>query len=198
MWARTSALSHWVVSLCTPCLLFQLSFAAHAFGSMRLCCMRATLWRRRCDTPQAMSCVDRSPVRACTCAARFHAVSEAAVLEPRNFPALRHWSLSSALCACVSVAIGGCCPHLRSAVLCVVCIICHRECLCALTHARGPVCMCLRMFFCRVQDYWFGYKMFCYAFYSHSVEHESEFRDSKLGWWPSAFWHLARLFCFIG
>lgn len=35
---------------------------------------------------------------------------------------------------------------------------------------------------CRVEDYWVGYKLFCYAYYSHSVSHESEFRLSKLGW----------------
>ena len=34
---------------------------------------------------------------------------------------------------------------------------------------------------CRVEDYWQGYKLFCYAFYSHSEAHESEFRNSKLG-----------------
>lgn len=32
-----------------------------------------------------------------------------------------------------------------------------------------------------VEDYWQGYKLFCFAFYSHSVEHEIEFRHSKLG-----------------
>ena len=37
----------------------------------------------------------------------------------------------------------------------------------------------LRLFF-RAEDYWRGYKLFCYAYYSHSVAHESEFRDSKL------------------
>ena len=34
---------------------------------------------------------------------------------------------------------------------------------------------------CRVEDYWLGYKLFCYAYYSHSISHESEFRLSKLG-----------------
>lgn len=34
---------------------------------------------------------------------------------------------------------------------------------------------------CSVQDYWEGYKLFCYAFYSHSVQHEYEFQQSKLG-----------------
>ena len=34
---------------------------------------------------------------------------------------------------------------------------------------------------CRVEDYWLGYKMFCYAYYSHSFIHESMFRNSKLG-----------------
>jgi hypothetical protein len=34
---------------------------------------------------------------------------------------------------------------------------------------------------CRVEDYWEGYKLFCYAYYSHSAQHESEFQQSKLG-----------------
>ena len=32
-----------------------------------------------------------------------------------------------------------------------------------------------------VEDYWEGYKAFCYAYYSHSVPHESAFRATKLG-----------------
>ena len=39
----------------------------------------------------------------------------------------------------------------------------------------------IQLFAGRVEDFWQGYKLFCYAFYSHSVEHESEFRHSKLG-----------------
>ena len=39
--------------------------------------------------------------------------------------------------------------------------------------------MCMPL--CRVEDYWQGYKLFCYAYYSHSIQHESEFRLSKLG-----------------
>jgi hypothetical protein len=34
---------------------------------------------------------------------------------------------------------------------------------------------------CRPEDYWIGYKLFCYAFYSHSIPHVSEFRQTKLG-----------------
>lgn len=33
----------------------------------------------------------------------------------------------------------------------------------------------------RVEDYWEGYKLFCYSYYSHSVAHEEEFRRCKLG-----------------
>ena len=36
---------------------------------------------------------------------------------------------------------------------------------------------------CRVDDYWLGYKLFCYAYYAHSFQHEAEFWQSKLGWW---------------
>jgi hypothetical protein len=39
----------------------------------------------------------------------------------------------------------------------------------------------IRVFVCRVDDYWEGYKLFCYAFYSHSSQHELEFEHSKLG-----------------
>ena len=34
---------------------------------------------------------------------------------------------------------------------------------------------------CSVQDYWEGYKLFCYAYYSHFARHAIEFRESKLG-----------------
>ena len=33
----------------------------------------------------------------------------------------------------------------------------------------------------RAEDYWRGYKLFCFAYYSHSLEHVWEFRESKLG-----------------
>lgn len=32
-----------------------------------------------------------------------------------------------------------------------------------------------RSYICRVQDYWHGYKLFCYGFYSRSARHEAEF-----------------------
>ena len=47
---------------------------------------------------------------------------------------------------------------------------------------------------CRLQDYWLGYKLFAYAYYSHSATHESEFKVSKLGWWICPFFVLSR-FC---
>ena len=34
---------------------------------------------------------------------------------------------------------------------------------------------------CRPEDYWLGYKFFCFAYYSHSIQHEMEFQNSKLG-----------------
>lgn len=37
--------------------------------------------------------------------------------------------------------------------------------------------MCL----CRAEDFWEGYKLFCYAYYSHSAPHEIQFRHTKLG-----------------
>lgn len=44
---------------------------------------------------------------------------------------------------------------------------------------------------CRVADYWEGYKLFCYAYYEHYFEHESEFEQSKLG----SFFSFAISFC---
>ena len=41
---------------------------------------------------------------------------------------------------------------------------------------------------CSAEDFWHGYKLFCYAFYSHSEPHEAEFRATKLG----AFFELHR------
>ena len=49
---------------------------------------------------------------------------------------------------------------------------------------------------CRIEDYWEGYKLFCYAYYSHSMQHESEFRETKLG----SFFHSTNWFvvwCFF-
>ena len=47
-----------------------------------------------------------------------------------------------------------------------------------------------RMYVCRAEDYWEGYKLFCYAYYSHSLQHELQFQQSKLGlsmsWAPSS------------
>ena len=34
---------------------------------------------------------------------------------------------------------------------------------------------------CSIQDYWEGYKLLCYAYYSHSMQHEYDFQQSKLG-----------------
>ena len=39
----------------------------------------------------------------------------------------------------------------------------------------------------RVEDYWEGYKLFCYAYYLHSLQHESAFKQSKLGSWFCPF-----------
>lgn len=44
-----------------------------------------------------------------------------------------------------------------------------------------PTASCLWMSVCRAEDYWEGYKLFCYGYYSHSIQHEHEFRHCKLG-----------------
>ena len=46
---------------------------------------------------------------------------------------------------------------------------------------RGPMFIDLLDCVGSVQDYWEGYKLFCYAYYSHSARHANDFRDSKLG-----------------
>ena len=40
-----------------------------------------------------------------------------------------------------------------------------------------------------VHDYWEGYKLFCYGYYSHSARHAAEFRETKLGEYiPTLVW----------
>ena len=96
------------------------------------------------------------------------------------------WARSPAvLCAVlgsgnISVAVGSCrwqpsFPEVAATLLC-------SDLWGLYIDVRAPVwsadcwqCMC------RVEDYWQGYKIFCYAFYSHSVAHESEFKNLKLG-----------------
>ena len=79
----------------------------------------------------------------------------------------------------------------------------HQFFLCPSFHSRslwlGLVLLCLwplpppqcavlgfashikHIFVRRAQDYWVGYKLFCYSYYSHSPQHVVEFRESKLG-----------------
>lgn len=38
-----------------------------------------------------------------------------------------------------------------------------------------------RLCACRAEDFWQGYKLFCFAYYSNSEQHVAEFRHSKLG-----------------
>ena len=48
-------------------------------------------------------------------------------------------------------------------------------------HMRWFLVVDIQPLVCRLEDYWVGYKLFCYAYYSHSFPHVSEFRNSKLG-----------------
>ena len=64
------------------------------------------------------------------------------------------------------------------------------QCVVPCVLARMLLChIDLRMNVCRAEDYWEGYKLFCYAYYSRSLQHEHEFHQSKLGsctsWGPS-------------
>ena len=61
-------------------------------------------------------------------------------------------------------------PFASVVSMCLSCLTCF---FCWLLVFRTHVCS--------VQDYWEGYKLFCYAYYSHSVQHEYEFLQSKLG-----------------
>ena len=45
----------------------------------------------------------------------------------------------------------------------------------------GSVLLSLPMCAYRAEDYWIGYKFFCFAYYSNSQQHEAEFEHSKLG-----------------
>jgi hypothetical protein len=66
-----------------------------------------------------------------------------------------------------------------------------RTCNTLLTHAViWPIL--LWHLVCRVDDYWLGYKFFCYAYYSRSVQHEAEFRESILG---ACFFPPSCIFC---
>ena len=56
-------------------------------------------------------------------------------------------------------------------------MVCALPALCRVNNCHIEFRLCA----CRVKDYWQGYKLFCFAYYSHSKEHEAEFRHSKLG-----------------
>lgn len=65
------------------------------------------------------------------------------------------------------------------------------ECLNFMSCTRSFFLKCRRCV-CRVEDYWEGYKFFCYAYYSHSIPHMAHFRETKLGsLFHSANWFLA-------
>lgn len=52
------------------------------------------------------------------------------------------------------------------------------------THVLTIVCsVILPLALCvyRAEDYWIGYKLFCFAYYLNSRQHEAEFEHSKLG-----------------
>ena len=83
--------------------------------------------------------------------------------------------------------------HLRDAVC--VRAFCHgfffprSANVCGNFVACPDVCCVFRVYaqsLCRPADYWHGYKLFCYAYFSHFVPHEAEFRATKLGRYPSS------------
>ena len=85
-------------------------------------------------------------------------------------------------------------PALSAAILCSLCCWVSRIPSLCLNAYPGELNNVQKLYFlvywlptyaCRVEDYWLGYKLFCYAYYSHLIRHESEFRESKLGWWLS-------------
>jgi hypothetical protein len=51
---------------------------------------------------------------------------------------------------------------------------------CACAVLRFPS-LIKHLFVRRAEDYWLGYKLFCFGYYSHSPQHVLEFRESKLG-----------------
>ena len=61
------------------------------------------------------------------------------------------------------------------------CLFCsHLLCL-TLRFCALVMFLAVRQSLLRVEDLWEGYKLLCYSFYSHSVPHEEEFRQCKLG-----------------
>ena len=58
----------------------------------------------------------------------------------------------------------------------------HRQWLGLVLTLLGHVPVAFPLCVCSVEDYWIGYKMFCFAYYSNSSQHEAEFQRSKLGW----------------
>lgn len=75
--------------------------------------------------------------------------------------------------------------HLQALKLGVITFGIVFECTCnCLTMCSNTVfAIELQTCVCRVDDYWLGYKLYCYAYYAHSFQHEAKFRQSKLGWW---------------
>ena len=61
-----------------------------------------------------------------------------------------------------------------------LCVWTHRGWHSLLACVESTDSQCLG-FFCRAEDFWQGYKLFSYAYYSHSRAHEAEFLATKLG-----------------
>ena len=54
---------------------------------------------------------------------------------------------------------------------------------CVACHVNWPFVshkLCVWIYLCRAEDYWVGYKFFCFDYYSHSLQHQHEFRECKL------------------
>lgn len=94
---------------------------------------------------------------------------------------------------CSQLAGGGPQPFLLLGLGPGVCACLFSSHLLCLTPQFGAllVFVAVRQSLLRVEDYWEGYKLFCYSYYSHSVPHEVEFRRCKLG---AFFWRPPLLF----
>ena len=96
-------------------------------------------------------------------------------------------SLFSSIVCCFNSRIQApCCRRVRFVVkMFAVCTPLSLDCMLPIRRV-ALTCGCLwivamRTLVCRAKDHWEGYKIFCYAYYSHSSVHESVFRNSKLG-----------------
>ena len=162
----------------------SLHFAAHSTSTFNPSHSTSTLlrglthWHRPCDAPQIPDDVSMHVCYVCP--------ESVCWRKPECFATLKTFLFSCLLCFtwtlkpyvpwhAVGCRLKQCVTLLPHQFACM-----PPQSLFSLTQIFLGLLGC-RVFVRRVEDYWEGYKLFCYAYYSHSFEHESEFQHSKLG-----------------